>query len=271
MKSLKMLLAYLILTNFRVYGISIDDCSKSVRRTSFQINNNNHKNFVNCWGKTSSGKSELVVLIDGSGSMTQTGSFQGKTTNGFVIAKRFVEALLSEIKIAYNATRIAVGTFSDNHQININYINKPDFGNHKCKFNSEFKNIPFEGGMTNMRGALEDANYIIKELSNLSSVKRRRSNQVVILLTDGYGNIYNGKGKYYPTDEGEREEARKLKTTGYVTLYTVAVTDGANKNLLRNMASHERAYLEAASFNDLAKLASDIRGGKKNEVPFREC
>lgn len=244
MTAVQLLIATITITHFAIYEISGNDCIFYPRRTRMHIPNKNHRNFVNCLSKTlETGKSDLVVLIDGSGSITRS---------GFEIAKKFVKALLSNVKIAYDATRIAVGTFSDNHQININYINNPSIHNHKCKFNEDFKKVPFEGNSDNVIGALEDAIRVV-------SAERRKSKPVVIMLTDGYGTY---SGQYLSGYDVERQKAKELKQIP-VTLYTVAVTTGESMNLMSDIASHQNAYLEVATFSDLQKLAESISVGKK--------
>ena len=80
---------------------------------------------MNCWGKgVEHGESDLVILMDSSGSMEQ---------DGWDRAKDFVDALLTEIKIAFDATRVVIGTFTRSHKIEINYLMNPSFLNTKCR------------------------------------------------------------------------------------------------------------------------------------------
>ena len=81
--------------------------------------------FMNCWGKdVEHGQSDLVILLDGSGSMYPS---------GFKQAKDFIDALLTEVRVAFNATRISIVTFSTQVDVNINYLWNPTSANHKCK------------------------------------------------------------------------------------------------------------------------------------------
>ena len=83
------------------------------------------KKFMNCWGgEVEHGQSDLVLLIDKSGSMHQS---------GWNSAIDFVDALLTEVKIAFNATRVAVGTFATKHEVELNYLYEPTTANHKCR------------------------------------------------------------------------------------------------------------------------------------------
>lgn len=263
--ALLLILQIILFTSLYINEIAankINDCSGYIRKT-YPIQNKNQKEFVNCLGsRMDSGKSELVILMDTSGSMLYNrGIIQGKSYDGFEVSKRFVKALLSEVRIAYNATRIAIGTFSSTHQININYINNVEFGNHKCKFVNEFRKIPFEAQMTDIKGPLIDARNIFRDLANAKT--QRRSNQVVILITDGYGNVHNGK--YYRGVGDARPEAKLLKEGNLITLYTVGVgkPGSVDTKLLKDIASHPTSYLDSPNFTNLANLASNIRGGKK--------
>ncbi len=84
------------------------------------------QDFMNCWGEdVENGQSDLVVLIDNSGSMGEY---------GFKAAKDFVTSLLTEVRVAFNATRIAVVTFSRHRKLELNYLWRPNMGNHKCKY-----------------------------------------------------------------------------------------------------------------------------------------
>lgn len=222
----------------------------------------NQQEFMNCFGKNvESGQAELIVLVDDSGSM-------GK--DGFGIAKKFIKALLSEVRVSFNATRIAIGTFSDNSKIDINYILKAKYGNNKCKFREEFQNVIFTGGATNIRGSLNDAYKLFLELDSNphEHSRRQRSNKVVIVISDGYGNRYNGK---WDPVEGQKAdiEAAKIKRTGYVEIYSIAVTPQSDVDMLKAIASHKSLYLYFKEFDDLGNLAHNIRGGMiKNYSDF---
>ena len=93
-------------------------------KDSSQVDSTSRK-FMNCWGdEVEHGQSDLVLLIDKSGSMRQA---------GWNSAIDFVDALLTEVKVAFNATRIAIGTFATQHRVELNYLYQPTFANHKCR------------------------------------------------------------------------------------------------------------------------------------------
>ena len=102
---------------------SCDDYKRHLRNSSsVDIRS---REFMNCWGKgVEHGESDLVILMDNSGSIGQ---------DGWNSAKDFVDALLTEIKISFDASRVAIGYFTRSHKIEINYILNPTFLNTKCR------------------------------------------------------------------------------------------------------------------------------------------
>ena len=213
------------------------------------------KQFLNCWGnEVESGQSELVVLIDESGSMRRS---------GFKAAKDFVSSLLSEVRVAFNATRIAIGTFNRGHRIDFNYILNPSFANHKCKFVKDFEGVKFDGGMTNLKGALQDAeNVYFRLIQNQHQPwYRKKSNKVVMVLSDGYGNVV-GNNIDWINGRNVATEAQNLRQIGFVEVYTVAVTPGSDQHTLKSIATDPTLYIYQPSFNSLQNLAKNIRGGE---------
>ncbi len=82
--------------------------------------------FMNCWGtEVEKGKVDLVILLDTSGSVQQSGYLAGRT---------FIKALLKNVRIAFDATRIAIISFAWKSRIDINYLWNPDRTKHKCKY-----------------------------------------------------------------------------------------------------------------------------------------
>lgn len=80
---------------------------------------------MNCWGQgVEHGKSDLIILMDNSASMG---------LDAWNRAKDFVDALLTEIKITFDASRVVIGTFGQSHSIKINYLLNPTFLNTKCR------------------------------------------------------------------------------------------------------------------------------------------
>ena len=107
-------------------ALSVKSCEENKRplKDGPQADDASRK-FMNCWGnEVEHGQSDLVLLLDKSGSMGP---------NGWNSAINFVNALLTEVKIAFNATRIAIATFATKHEIELNYLHEPTRNNHKCR------------------------------------------------------------------------------------------------------------------------------------------
>ena len=240
----------------------IHDCSKYTRLRPNSRIYGQKKFFVNCFAKdVESGISDLVVLVDRSGSMWSRASFGGVSMTGYEVAKVFIKSLLSEVRIAYDATRIAVGTFGYDATIDINYILDPTSQNQKCQFNEDLnKKLPSIGGPTNIKGAFDRALEIFKKMDDdpQRHHTRHNANRVVLLLSDGRSNYYNGRwGWIDPTPV-----VNTLKNQG-VIVYTVGVTYSADRYNLQKWASHTSAFLFASSFSHMLALARNIRGGKE--------
>ena len=143
--------------------------------------------FVNCIGyDVVSGQSDLVIMIDRS------------SKNAYRTAKEVVRSLLTEIKISYNATRIAVITFDKHVSVDIDFLRNPKPTNNKCEFNNLFQNkLPQNSGSgSNIRGALQMATNIFNDKHHNPALHnhRSRTNQVAILLSDGKGTHFAGNG-----------------------------------------------------------------------------
>eukprot|EP00794_Sanderia_malayensis_P006970 gene6970-7755_t len=213
------------------------------------------QSFMNCWGQdVEHGMSDLVVLIDNSGSMYRS---------GFQAAKEFVSSLLSEVRVAFNATRIAVVTFSTHRKTEINYLWTPDAGNHKCKFVQDFKKVQYVGHMTNLRGALSDAHDIFGKLISepIKNLYRSNANKAIMLLSDGKGNtLEDGSVNWFEGNNvlGQLKKIEKFQT---VEIYTVAVTPGVDANQLQNViATDPSLYMYQPTFDKLKDIARLIRG-----------
>ena len=144
------------------------------------------KTFVNCIGyDVVSGQSDLIVMIDRSNNAA------------YQIAKHNVQKLLTEIKISFNSTRIAVITFDKHALLEIDFLRNPKPTNNKCEFNHLFGKLPRQSGSgSNIRGALNRALYLFDDLLDypIQNKYRKRANQVAILLSDGKGTHYAGSG-----------------------------------------------------------------------------
>ena len=259
---------FILCVFLNIYLLKNTDGSEScgTHNRAGKINDPDKKKFVNCLSdKVDNRQADLMIVLDTSGSMAATGHFQGQRLTGFRIAKNFIKSLLSEVRISFNATRISVVTFETTTHMRLNYIIKPTFENNKCKFMKDFEKVPFDAGMTDLKGGLARTyRDILLKLGNddKEDFVRPNTHKVVLLLSDGKGNMINGRYSY-PAGRFAETEANDIKHTNFfVTLYTVAATEDADEEILRKIASTDSAFLKTKTFSEMAALASNIRGGK---------
>ena len=196
-------------------------------------------------------KADIFFLMDNSGSLWSGGH------NGFADEKTFITSLLSKIKIAKPATRVAVIRFGDHATIDINYVSDIAGLNNKCEFNKRFAGIHYTGVMTNMNDAFAKVEEILFGAQS-TNVRPWRVvnpqgvyvNKVVFLLTDGE---YNRGG-----DPIGR--IRNIRGN-HVELFAVGVS-GAKPTFLRSAATTSDHYFYYSDFNKFRELATHIRGGE---------
>ncbi|XP_038054999.1 sushi, von Willebrand factor type A, EGF and pentraxin domain-containing protein 1-like [Patiria miniata] len=172
------------------------------------------------------GKSELVFLLDSSDSIG---------ADDFGVELFFVESLMTEFSIGWNATQVAIVSYSENVTRHIDYISG-ESGN-KCTFLSAMKAVNYTGGSsTDTAKALQEAREIL--VHSRPDVKR-----VVILLSDGVSN----------TGDDPVTVANLLKAGG-VEIFTISV-----KTQLERIASTGDHYFAYHSFDDFERLALRAR------------
>ena len=209
------------------------------------------KDLVKVQSRYANSKSGIIFLMDNSGSLTYY--------NGFAAEKRFIKALMDEIKVAKDATRVAVVRFGDYATIDINYISNLNGLNNKCEFKTAFDNLKYTGVMTNMNDAFHkviDILYNGATIKNVRpwkniSLKDKPVYKVVFLITDGQ---WNDGGDPTPM-------INRIKNQEQIELFTIGVA-GANRNFLQNAATNRDHYFFADTFQDFSKMAAYIRGGK---------
>lgn len=211
------------------------------------------KDLVKVQSRYANSKSGIIFLMDNSGSLTRY--------NGFAVEKRFIKALMDNIKVAKQATRVAVVRFGDYATIDINYISNINGLNNKCEFKTAFDNLKYTGVMTNMNDAFHKVIDIlyngatikyVRPWKNISpNSKIKPVYKVVFLVTDGQWN-----------DGGDPTSViNRIKNQEQIELFTVGVA-GANKNFLQSAATTHRHYFYANTFEDFSNMAAYIRGGK---------
>ena len=185
--------------------------------------------------------------------------------NGFAREKQFIKALMDNIKVAKQATRVAVVRFSDYATIDINYISNLHGLNNKCEFKTAFDNLKFTSGNTNMHSAFEKVIQILYNGADAGNVRPWKNispnshekpvYKAVILTTDGGWN--NGGD---PTSVINR-----IKNQERIELFTVGVAY-ADTTFLQNAATSPNHYFYVDNFEDFSNMATYIRGGKLKTV-----
>ena len=195
--------------------------------------------------------SDLIFLLDTSGSLWYYDYASRTSKIGFDDEKVFVNALLSHIRVSEPSTRVSVILFGTQATIDINYISNVSPQNHKCEFKKSFQSLRFRSGLTNMHDAFQHAYDII--FGHLSSKKRptKQAKTAVFLLTDG---MWNRGGDPYPT-------AKLLKDLG-IDIFSIGVTNGVNMNVLEQLATNASYAFHYSSFNQFRELANYLRGGE---------
>lgn len=197
-------------------------------------------------------KSDLIFLLDVSGSLRfpiwQNGRYVPQ--DGFNDEKIFVNSLLNHIRVSYPSSRVSVILFGTRASIKINYISYLSDANHKCNFKTAFKNLPYDGGMTNMNEAFHFAREII--FGTLSGKKRPTAvvKTAIFLLTDGN---WNDGGSPYAI-------AQDLRSKG-IEIFAIGVTGGIDFSVLNQIATPGRAF-KYSSFSQFREMAYYLRGGK---------
>ncbi len=201
--------------------------------------------------KYANSKADIFFLMDNSGSLWSYGR------NGFADEKAFITSLLSKIKIAKTATRVAVIRFGDHATIDINYVSDLNGLNNKCEFNTAFAGVHYTGVMTNMNEAFERVQQILfgAQSTNVRPWKVVNPqgvyvNKVMFLLTDGK---YNNGGN-------PMSRITDLKSN-HVEHFAVGVS-GVDKSFMRSAATSTDHYFFYSDFNSFRELATHIRGGE---------
>ena len=201
-------------------------------------------------------KADIFFLMDNSASLRYNGR------RGFADEKTFITSLLSKIKIAKPATRVAIIRFGTDATIDINYISNLDGLNNKCEFNEAFRSkVYYTGVMTNMNAGFDKCIQILfgqysKNVRpwKVLDPKGTYVNKVVFLLTDGQ---YNNGGN--PSANIDR-----LKRN-YIEIFAVGVS-GVDQAFMRGAATTPDHYFYVNNFQAFRDLATYIRGGLYDKV-----
>ena len=206
--------------------------------------------FLNFQRSHNNTMSDLIFLLDTSGSLWYYDYSSGTYKNGFDDEKAFVNSLLNQIRVSLPSTRVAVIMFGSDSTIEINYISNVSPSNHKCNFKSAFQRLKFRSGMTNMHDAFQHAWDIL--FGSLSGNKRptKQVKTSVFLLTDGMWN-----------DGGDPASlAQTLKKDG-IEIFSIGVTSGVSTSVLQQLATDNNHAFRYRDFKQFRELATYLRGG----------
>ena len=205
--------------------------------------NNPEEILANFKSRYNNSKSDLIFLLDTSGSVRPW---------GFNTEKIFVDSLLNEFSVAPYSTRVAVITFGSEVKTDINYIDidGTDRNKTKCEFKPKFQyQVRFRGGMTNMKDGFGRAINLLQTTIN-NSRKRIGVHTVAMMITDGWWNLGSPLGN-----------TATLKSQYGVDIFAVGVA-GYNTHQLTQIASTSQHVLKFNTFNKFRELAMYIRGGE---------
>lgn len=174
---------------------------------------------------------ELVFLVDSSASVG---------AENFFNELKFVKKLLADFTVEYNATRVALVTFSSRNRVvkHVDHVSYPTEENHKCALlENQLPTITYQGGGTYTLGAMLQAQEVLARA-------RPNATKAVFLVTDGYSN------------GGDPRPAAKVLRDDNVEIFTFGIQNG-NVRELRDMASEptdEHCYI-LDSFEEFEALA----------------
>lgn len=174
---------------------------------------------------------ELVFLVDSSASVG---------AENFFNELKFVKKLLADFTVEYDATRVALVTFSSRNRVvkHVDHVSSPTEENHKCALlENQLPTITYQGGGTYTLGAMLQAQEVLARA-------RPNATKAVFLVTDGYSN------------GGDPRPAAKVLRDDNVEIFTFGIQNG-NVRELRDMASEptdEHCYI-LDSFEEFEALA----------------
>lgn len=238
MRSLRVLYVVILFLAFILPGVKPSGLEGQLELENFQRNHNDSI-------------SDLIFLLDTSGSLWYYDYASRTSKIGFDDEKVFVNSLLSHIRVSVPATRVSVVLFGTDATLDINYVSHVDAKNHKCNFKKSFEALRFRSGLTNMHDAFQYAYDII--FGPLSAEKRpnQLAKTAVFLMTDG---MWNRGGDPYPV-------AKKLKDAN-IEIFSIGVTNGIDMNVMRQLATDNSHAFHYSSFTQFRELANYLRGGK---------
>ena len=180
---------------------------------------------------------DILLVLDHSTSIRVEG---GDTYRHWRVVLDFASCVAGAFRIARNQTQVAVMKFSTKAEV-VFYLNKH---RDRASLLKAIGKIRHEGGNTNLAEALRRG----REVYMTSNGARSKVPKILIMLTDGTA-----------THEVERtqEEATNTKADG-ITIFTVGVGGGVNKDELEKIASKPEYFFFATDFADLRNILEKL-------------
>lgn len=190
---------------------------------------------------------ELYFILDASSSVGEI---------NFESAKRFARELVKEIGVTDKANSLRVGAIKFNSDAHVMF-HTVEFGT-TDKVVSAINAIDYgNGGGTNIAKAFDRLLNVM--LPQSVALNRPGSFKTVFLLTDGE-----------PTEGGDSVEKARLIENEGVTIHCIGISEDANKEILRDLASKE--YDEHLFFiKDYSSLERLIKTVTNQTIDYSEC
>ncbi|KAK2165643.1 hypothetical protein LSH36_47g02029 [Paralvinella palmiformis] len=186
---------------------------------------------VNCERRCSRQK-DLTLLVDISGSLEQ----------GYDIQQTFTEKFIQGLDFKYGRTRVAFVTFASSSQVHF-YLD--EYTTQRDVINAiDISEVGFETNIANGIQTVWDAVY------RESRGDRNGVDNVMMLLSDGKATI---------SPSLTEVQAARAKASG-IEIYTIAIGDNVNKEMLRKVASTPETehFFELPTRTDVDKVVSDV-------------
>lgn len=182
---------------------------------------------------------DLAIVIDNSGSIKNESTVSQENKN-YDNLKKFVKSLIDTFSIGEDQTRVGVVRFSDHAST----VFQLDTYFDKLYMKQAIDEMPFDGGLTNISGALKQTK---RDVFNIHHGDRPDIRNVAIIIADGESNV---------DPQATSKVARDLRAE-YTRLYVVAVlTTKFDETELRDIASNpdEDHYFNSPSIANLPAI-----------------
>ncbi len=228
----------------------------------YQLKNNDASAQVAAAATCGTSPSDVVLVLDRSGSMKETisgttGTKMAKAKNS---ARRFVDILSKDSR-----NRVGVSSFATQATIDRTLTNNWD------SVKNEISALTAEGDTCTECG-------VYKGNVNIKQNGRTNVKKIIILLTDGKANVIQGSPNRVSTTVAENKaiaEAKASHTNNGTIIFTIGVGNDINADFLKKMASVTGGRYYASPTSDelntiYDKISVIIAKGSVNGVVFND-